>query len=241
MNTHTRKQWFLRGLKMGLPIGAGYLAVSFTLGIAARNAGLNAFQATLTSFLCEASAGEAAGFAVIAANGAYLEMIVMQIVANARYLLMSFALSQKLDRKTGLIERLILGWYLTDEVFGVSISAPGKLCPSYTYGAIVPSCTGWCLGTCLGVIVGNILPAAIVSALSVGLYGMFIAIIIPPSKESKTVLVLVAVSMLSSFAFNRIPWFDGISSGTKTIILTIVIAAAGAILKPVKEDDDHAQ
>ena len=226
---------------MGLPIGLGYLAVSFTLGITARNAGLNAFQATLTSFLCEASAGEAAGFAVIAANGAYLEMIVMQIVANARYLLMSFALSQKLDRKTGLIERLILGWYLTDEVFGVSISAPGKLCPTYTYGAIVPSCIGWSLGTCMGVIVGNILPAAIVSALSVGLYGMFIAIIIPPSKESKTVLVLVAVSMLCSFAFNRIPWFDGISSGTKTIILTLVIAAVGAILKPVKEEDDHAQ
>ena len=226
---------------MGLPIGLGYLAVSFTLGITARNAGLNAFQATLTSFLCNASAGQAAGFAVIAANGAYLEMIVMQIVANARYLLMSFALSQKLDRKTGLIERLILGWYLTDEVFGVSISAPGKLCPTYTYGAIVPSCIGWSLGTCMGVIVGNILPAAIVSALSVGLYGMFIAIIIPPSKESKTVLVLVAVSMLCSFAFNRIPWFDGISSGTKTIILTLVIAAVGAILKPVKEEDDHAQ
>ena len=241
MNTQSRKQWFLRGLRMGLPIGIGYLAVSFTLGIAARNAGLNAFQAALTSFMCEASAGEAAGFAVIAANGAYLEMAVMELVANARYLLMSFALSQKLDAKTGLLHRLILGWYITDEVFGVSISAPGKLCPFYSYGAIVPSCIGWTLGTLLGVIVGNILPASIVSALSVGLYGMFIAIIIPPSKQSRTVLTLVGVSMAASFAFNRIRWFDGISSGTKTIILTVLIAAAGAILKPVREENSDAE
>lgn len=241
MQNYTPRQWFRQGLKMGLPIGLGYLAVSFTLGITARNAGLNAFQATLTSFLCEASAGEAAGFAVIAANGAYLEMIVMQIVANARYLLMSFALSQKLEAKTGLLHRLILGWYITDEVFGVSIGAPGKLCPFYTYGAIVPSCIGWTLGTLFGVVLGNILPAAIVSALSVGLYGMFIAIIIPPSKESKTVLTLVVVSMAASFAFNKIAWFSGISAGTKTIILTILIAAAGAVLKPIKEDADDAK
>ena len=124
-NTLSRKQWFARGLKAGVPIGLGYLAVAFTLGIAARSAGLTAFQATLTSFLINASAGEFVGFTLIGAGASYLEVAVMEAVANARYLLMSFSLSQKLHPKTGLLHRLVIGWYVTDEVFGVSISAPG--------------------------------------------------------------------------------------------------------------------
>lgn len=238
----SRRDWYLRGIRAGVPIGLGYFAVAFTLGIAARNAGLNVFQATLTSLLCNASAGEFVGFTLMAANASYLEMAVMELVANARYLLMSFALSQKLHPTTGLAHRLTIGWYVTDEVFGVSIMAKGRyLEPFYTYGAITMACPGWALGTCLGVITGNILPAAVVSALSVGLYGMFIAIIIPPSRKSRTVLVLVMVSMALSFVFNRLPLFSGISSGTRTIILTVLISTAGAVLKPIKMEEEEKE
>ena len=231
----SNRQWYARGLKAGVPIGLGYLAVAFTLGIAAKNAGLTAFQATLTSFLINASAGEFVGFTLIGAGASYLEVAIMELVANARYLLMSFSLSQKLSPKTGVGHRMLIGWYVTDEVFGVSISAPGYLNPFYTYGAISLACPGWAIGTCLGVIVGNILPASLVSALSVGLYGMFIAIFVPPSKTSKVIGGLVLVSMALSFAFNRIPVFDGISSGVKTIILTVAISAAAALLFPIRE------
>ena len=231
----SNRQWYARGLKAGVPIGLGYLAVAFTLGIAAKNAGLTAFQATLTSFLINASAGEFVGFTLIGAGASYLEVAIMELVANARYLLMSFSLSQKLSPKTGIGHRMLIGWYVTDEVFGVSISAPGYLNPFYTYGAISLACPGWAVGTCLGVIVGNILPASLVSALSVGLYGMFIAIFVPPSKTSKVIGGLVLVSMALSFAFNRIPVFDGISSGVKTIILTVAISAAAALLFPIRE------
>ena len=179
------KAWFARGLRAGVPIGLGYFAVAFTLGIAARSAGLTAFQATLSSLLLNASAGEFVGFTLMSAGAGYLEVAIMEAVANARYLLMSFSLSQKLRPETGLIHRLILGWYVTDEVFGVSISAPGYLNPWYTYGAIALACPGWAAGTCLGVILGNIFPATVVSALSVGLYGMFIAIFIPPARKNK--------------------------------------------------------
>ena len=148
----------------------GYFAVAFTLGIAAKNAGLTAFQATLTSLLINASAGEFVGFTLMAAGAGYLEVAVMELVANARYLLMSFSLSQKLRPETGMLHRMLIGWYVTDEVFGVSISAPGYLNPYYTYGAVALACPGWALGTCLGVLMGNILPAAVVRALSVGLY-----------------------------------------------------------------------
>ena len=237
----SNRQWYARGLKAGVPIGLGYLAVAFTLGIAAKNAGLTAFQATLTSFLINASAGEFVGFTLIGAGASYLEVAIMELVANARYLLMSFSLSQKLSPKTGIGHRMLIGWYVTDEVFGVSISAPGYLNPFYTYGAISLACPGWAIGTCLGVIVGNILPASLVSALSVGLYGMFIAIFVPPSKTSKVIGGLVLISMALSFAFNRIPVFDGISSGIKTIILTVAISAAAALLFPIREVKKDAE
>ena len=237
----SNRQWYARGLKAGVPIGLGYLAVAFTLGIAAKNAGLTAFQATLTSFLINASAGEFVGFTLIGVGASYLEVAIMELVANARHLLMSFSLSQKLSPKTGIGHRMLIGWYVTDEVFGVSISAPGYLNPFYTYGAISLACPGWAIGTCLGVIVGNILPASLVSALSVGLYGMFIAIFVPPSKTSKVIAGLVLVSMALSFAFNRIPVFDGISSGIKTIILTVAISAAAALLFPIREVKKDAE
>ena len=227
--------WYKRGLKAGIPIGLGYLAVAFTLGISARTAGLNALQATLTSFLINASAGEFVGFTLIAAGAGYLEVAIMEAVANARYLLMSFSLSQKLRPETSTLHRMLIGWYVTDEVFGVSISAPGYLNPFYTYGAISLACPGWAIGTCLGVIMGNILPASVVSALSVGLYGMFIAIFVPPCRQSKTIMKIVLISMLASCAFAMIPLFGGISSGIKTIILTVAISAAAAVLAPVKE------
>ena len=237
----SNRQWYARGLKAGVPIGLGYLAVAFTLGIAAKNAGLTAFQATLTSFLINASEGEFVGFTLIGAGASYLEVAIMELVANARYLLMSFSLSQKLSPKTGVGHRMLIGWYVTDEVFGVSISAPGYLNPFYTYGAISLACPGWAIGTCLGVIVGNILPASLVSALSVGLYGMFIAIFVPPSKTSKVIGGLVLVSMALSFAFNRIPVFNGVSSGVKTIILTVAISAAAALLFPIREVKKDAE
>ena len=234
------KAWFARGLRAGVPIGLGYFAVAFTLGIAARSAGLTAFQATLSRLLLNASAGEFVGFTLMSAGAGYLEVAIMEAVANARYLLMSFSLSQKLRPETGLIHRLILGWYVTDEVFGVSISAPGYLNPWYTYGAIALACPGWAAGTCLGVILGNIFPASVVSALSVGLYGMFIAIFVPPARESRTIRGLVLVSMGLSFFVNRASMFAGVSSGIKTILLTVILSAAAAILFPIREAKNDA-
>ena len=231
----SNRRSYVRGLKAGIPIGLGYFAVGFTLGIAARTAGFTALQAGLTSFLINASAGEFVGFSLIAAGAGYLEVAVMELVANARYLLMSFALSQKLRPETGMVHRLILGWYVTDEVFGVSIAEQGYLNPWYSYGAISLACPGWACGTILGVVMGNMLPASAVSALSVGLYGMFMAVFVPAAKESRVVRALVIISMGLSFAFARIPLFDGISSGIKTIVLTVVISAAAAVLAPIRE------
>jgi len=234
------KSWFLRGMRDGLPIGLGYMAVAFTLGIAARNAGLTAFQATLASLLNNASAGEYAGFKVIEENAGYLAMVAMIVIANARYLLMSCALAQKISPRTGLIHRMLVGFEVTDEVFGISIAVPGMLNPWYTYGAMSMAVPGWAIGTCFGVIMGNALPANVVSALSVGLFGMFIAIIVPPMRKSKVLAGLVPLSMLCSYVFSKLDPFASMSSGMRVIILTVALSAGAAILFPVKEDEHAA-
>ena len=231
-----RKQ-FTRGLRTGIPISLGYLAVSFTMGITAKNAGLTAFQATLTSLLVNASAGQYAAFTMMAANSGFLELAIMEAVTNARYILMSCALSQKLPSTAKLWQRMTIGFNVNDEIFGMAIAEPDKLNPYYYFGMMAIAMPGWALGTFLGTSVGNILPASAVSALSVGLYGMFLAVIIPASKKSKIILGVVIVSMAASFAMEVIPFFGFITSGTRTILLTVVIASAAAILFPVKEEE----
>lgn len=231
-----RKQ-FARGLRTGIPISLGYLAVSFTMGITAKNAGLTAFQATLTSLLVNASAGQYAAFTMMAVNSGFLELAIMEAVTNARYILMSCALSQKLPSTAKLWQRMTIGFNVNDEIFGMAIAEEDKLNPYYYFGMMAIAMPGWALGTFLGTSVGNILPASAVSALSVGLYGMFLAVIIPASKKSKIILGVVIVSMAASFAMEVIPLFSAIASGTRTIILTVVIASAAAVLFPVKEEE----
>ena len=235
----TKKQWLLRGMRAGIPISLGYFAVALSLGIAARNAGFSAMQATLTSFLINASAGEYIGFTLISAGAGYLEVLIMEAVANARYLLMSCALSQKLPPKTSTAKRLLLGYCITDEVFGASIAVEGNVDPLFTYGAMMIAVPGWSLGTLCGVLLGSVLPVGVLSALSVSLYGMFISVFIPEARRNKIVAALVLVSFAASFAFMKIPLFDGISEGIKIIILTVVISLAAAIIFPVKEEGEN--
>lgn len=231
---------FRMGMRAGIPVCLGYFAVAFALGITAGSAGLSPLQATVASLLANASAGEYAAFTVIAGNGPYWEMALMMLVANARYLLMSCAFSQKLDSALPVRHRFFLAFDLTDELFGLSMSYPGKLNPFYTYGMMLVSIPGWAAGTCLGVIMGDVLPSSVVSALGVGLYGMFLAIIVPPARKSKVIGGVVLVSMLCSFAASRAPFFSALSGGTRIILLTVVIAAAAALLFPVKEEDHAA-
>lgn len=234
----SNKSVFVEGMKDGIPIGLGYFAVAFSLGIMATKAGLTATTGFLTSLLINASAGEYAGFTVMAENAAYVTMIVITVVVNARYLLMSCALSQKFDPKTPFFHRLGVGFYLTDEIFGITVARSGYLNPFYTYGAALIASPMWAAGTGIGIIMGNVLPLRVVSALSVALFGMFLAIIIPPGRKNKVVLGVVLVSFAGSFAFQHLPVVSAMSSGTRTLILTIVIAAAAAVLFPVKEEEE---
>ena len=229
-----RRRDFLAGVRDGVPIGLGYLAVAFSLGIAARSAGLNAFQGFLISLLNNASAGEYAAFTVIAADSGFVEMALITLITNARYLLMSCSLSQKFSPDTPLYHRLLVGYDVTDELFGIAIARPGYLDPFYSYGAFVPAIPGWAIGTALGVTAGSILPARVVSALSVALFGMFLAIIIPPARRSRIVAGLVLAGFAASWAAGKLPVISGFSGGTRTIVLTVLLAGIAALLFPVQ-------
>ena len=232
-----RRTWFLKGMRAGIPISLGYFAVSLALGIAAKNAGISSWQAALTSLLINASAGEYAGFTLIAAGATYLEVAVMEAVANARYLLMSASLSQKLKSGVPIWQRLLLGFTVTDEIFGTSIALPVALDPFFTYGTFCVATVGWTSGTFVGVVLGDILPFTVISALSVGLYGMFISIFIPEARKNRVVLGLVAVSFAASFACAYLPIVSKISEGVRVIILTVVISLVAALLFPIKDDE----
>lgn len=230
-----RKQWFFKGMRAGIPISLGYFAVSIALGIAAKKAGIPSLAAALTSLLINASAGEHVGFTLIAAGASFIEITVMEAIANARYLLMSAALSQKLKPNVGIFQRLLLGFTVTDEIFGISIGLPVPLDPCFTIGAFCVATLGWTSGTYLGAILGGILPPFVLSALGVGLYGMFVSVFVPEAKKNKIVAALVCISFAASAAFTYIPYLNLLDEGIRVIILTVVISLLAAIFFPIKD------
>lgn len=232
---------FKQGLKDGIPIGLGYLAVSFSLGIAAKTAGLTPMQGFVVSLLCMASAGEYVGFLSIAAGAAYIEIAMATLIANARYLLMSTAMSQRMESKLSIKHRILMAFGITDELFGIAIARPGYLNPYYSYGAFITSAFPWALGTSLGIIAGNMLPARLVSAFSVALYGMFLAVIIPPAKKDKIIAGLIIICFGASYVATQLPILKDFTDGTRTIILTVVIASLAAILFPKEVTDEETQ
>lgn len=233
------KKEFLEGLRDGLPIGLGYFAVAFSLGIVAQKAGVGAFQGFFASFFNMASAGEYALFTSIASKVSFLEIAIITLVVNARYLLMSCVFSQHFDENTKPIHRFLVGFGVTDEIFGITIARKGKIQPFYNYGAIIISLLLWSIGTSLGIIAGNFLPQSIVSALSVALYGMFLAIIVPPAKKNIVIAIGVLVSFGVSYCFSVLPYIKNLSSGNRTIIVTVLISAILALIKPIKTEEEY--
>lgn len=228
---------FKAGLKDGVPIGLGYLAVSFTFGIMAKGAGLTILEAVVLSLTNLTSAGQFAGLGIITAGSSLVEMALTQLIINLRYCLMSCSLSQKLDSKMPHFHRFLMAYGVTDEIFGVSVCKNGILSPYFSYGLMAMAVPGWTIGTLLGAVSGSLLPTRLLSALNVALYGMFLAVIIPPAREKKVLRIVIPVSMALSFLFTLIPVLKDISSGFKIIILTFIMAGAAAYLFPVKEEE----
>lgn len=227
---------FRKGMYHGIPIGLGYLSVSFGFGIMAVKSGLSAFAAAVISAVNLTSAGQAAGVGIIAAGGSLIEMALVQLTINLRYSLMGLSLSQKLDRSFSLPHRLVASFGITDEIFAVSAGQKEKLTPWYMYGMILVAFSGWVAGTVLGASAGQLLPPDVTAALTIMLYGMFIAIIVPPARKEKSVFAAVAAAALISVLFRYV--FTAVSGGFAVIISAIAASAVTALIFPVKDEED---
>lgn len=225
---------FVRGMAHGVPIMLGYLSVSFGFGILAVRLGLPVLGAVAISATNLTSAGQAAGVEIIAAGGTLLEMALTQLVINLRYALMGFSLSQKLDETFTTPHRLLVSFGITDEIYAVAISQPERLTATYMLGLILTPMLGWITGTALGAAAGQLLPAVVSDAMGIVLYGMFLAIIVPPSRKDKRVLLVVLLAAAVSCLFRYL--LPAVSGGFAVIVSALAASVAGALLCPVGEE-----
>lgn len=229
---------FKTGFKDGLPIGLGYLSVSFAFGVQASLVGVPWFMALFISMTNLTSAGQLAGLSIIAAAGTLLEIVATQVIINARYFLMSLSLSQKLDGSFSIGHRLFCSAFVTDEIFAVASAKAHPFGRKYYYGLIILPYLGWTIGTLLGAVAGDVLPVNITSALGIALYAMFIAIIIPPCLSNKNVIPAVLFGAGFSCLLYFVPIFSAISSGLKVIISALSSALITALIFPIKIEED---
>ena len=232
-------QNYFRGVRAGIPIGLGYLSVSFGLGILAVSMGMHVWQAVLISMVTLTSAGQLSGIHTMCVPGQYMEMLISQLTINVRYSFMSICLSQKTDAKFKGIYRLLLGFFMTDEIFAVA-STEKRVSRSYFLGLAAAPYIGWTSGTLLGALLGDILPERVMGALCLAIYAMFVAIVIPEVRAEKTLGIVVGVSVLLSTAFYYLPILNNISSGLAVTVCAIVAAVLGAWFFPKKEEEEES-
>lgn len=228
---------YKNGVHAGLPVGLGYFSVSFGFGAMAVAQGLKALDATLISATNLTSAGQFAGLTLIVAMGTLWEMIVTQVVINSRYSLMSLALSQRMGERIGFFPRLFIAFFNTDEIFALAMARKEPLTVPFLLGLGALPFFGWTGGTLLGALAGSVLPGDIRAALGVMLYGMFIAIVVPPAKQEKPVLITLILSLIFSCLFSWVPAVKTVSAGISIVICTVAAAAIAAVLFPVTEEE----
>ena len=232
------KEEFKQGIKDGIPICLGYFSVSMAVGLTAVKAGLPIWAAVLISFSNLTSAGQYAGIGIMAAGGGALELMITTLTINMRYFLMSLSVSQKVDDKFNIPKRMIAAFGITDEVFAVSMQRKKDLSFIYMVGLILTPLLGWTLGTLTGAVAADLLPKIVSNAMGIAIYGMFIAIIVPPSRENPKVFFAVALAIVASFIFTYVPVIKELTSGWKIIIIAVVVSALAAFLFPIKEAEE---
>ena len=228
---------YTTGVRRGLPVGVGYFSVSFGFGAMAAAQGIKALNATLISMTNLTSAGQFAGLTLILAGAGIWEMILTMLVINSRYALMSLALSQRMGGKIGLLPRFFIAFFNTDEIFALAMAEKSPLSTSFMMGLGLTPILGWTAGTLCGALAGSVLPLSVRTALGVMLYGMFIAIVVPPAKQERPVLITALIALVLSCLFKWVPGLNAVSAGISIVICTVVAAAICAWAFPVEEEE----
>ena len=239
MNSIQDKKDFKLGLKRGIPICLGYLSVSFTFGLLAVNGGIPVWLAIFISLSNLTGAGQFACLSLMIGGTTYIEIALTTLIINLRYTLMSISLSQKVDEKITTLQRMIFGYAITDEVFSVASVEQGAVTFPYMLGLMTLPIVGWVGGTTLGALICSNLPAAVSNAMGIAIYGMFIAIMVPPMKGSKAISLVVVLAVVLHLILYYTPCLSFISSGFRAIIAALIAATIGALLFPQKEEENH--
>lgn len=224
------------GLRRGLPVGMGYFSVSFGFGAMAVSQGVRAWEAALISLTNLTSAGQFAGLTVIVAAAGLWELVLTQLIINSRYALMSLALGQRMGQEIGLLPRLVIAFFNTDEIFALAMARQEKLTVPYLLGLATLPILGWTIGTLCGGLAGAVLPATIGTALGVMLYGMFVAIVVPAAKADWRIFIAALLAMALSCCLAWIPALARISQGLAIVVCTVAAAAVCAAAFPVDEE-----
>lgn len=232
---------FLEGIRDGIPICLGYFSVSVAFGMTSVLAGMPLWAAVLISLTNLTSAGQFAGANLMIAGGGMAELGLTTLIINIRYFLMSLSVSQKVERRMSMKQRLAVSFGITDEIFAVSMQHKGDLSAAYMAGLILTPVIGWTGGTLVGGAATSVMPEALASALGIALYGMFIAVIVPPAREERSVLFTVILAIMASLAFTYLPGLKKLSGGWVIIIITIVVSAVAAWLFPRDTDEEEAK
>ena len=230
-----KRNEFINGIKDGIPICLGYFSVSMAFGIAAVKGGIPAWAATLTSLSNVTSAGQFAGINIMLALGSLIELAITTLIINMRYFLMSLSVSQKVDSSMKLWQRFLVSFGITDEIFAVSMRHIRPLTAIYMAGLILTPVMGWTAGTAVGALATSVMPPSLSSAMGIALYGMFLALIIPPARENTKIMAAVLTAIGASLLFAYAPVLKNISNGWSIIIITVLVSALCATFFPVEE------
>ncbi|MBR5712049.1 MAG: AzlC family ABC transporter permease [Lachnospiraceae bacterium] len=234
-NSKARRSDWNEGLRHGFPIACGYFFVSFTFGILGATLGFRWWETVLISMTNLTSAGQIAGVKTIAAGGSVFELALSQFIINLRYSLMGISLSQNMSEDVSGPRRMLLGFGITDEIYGVAASRRTPVTTPYFVGLMTLPYAGWTLGTLGGAVLGDVLPKAVTNVMTLAIYGMFIAIVVPAAKESRKVLFVALAAAAVSCLMYYAPVLKEVSVGFAIIVSAVVAAAVGAWLFPVED------
>lgn len=232
------KSSFIKGIIDGMPICLGYISVAFAFGIFATESGLGVFETLFISMTNVTSAGQLAAVPIITAGGSLAELAVCQVIINLRYALMSTSLSQKMDKSVRLFDRFVIAFVNTDEVFAVASGKSHNVKRNYMYGLILAPYLGWSIGTLIGSLAGNILPASVVSALGIAIYGMFVAIVVPEMKENTKTAMAVTLAVALNCAFEFGTLLQRVPDGFAVIICAVTVSLLFAFAFPIEVKED---
>jgi len=216
------------GLSNGAPIALGYLPVAVTFGILGRQAGLSVAEVTGMSAWVYAGASQFLAVKMIASGVGFFEIVLATFILNFRHFLMSTVLARKIEgSKPGVTA---LSYWVTDETFVVAslharpegLSALGFLTMALT------AYMSWLAGTFLGGMFAALIPVRIVDGMGIGLYALFIALLIPSARKHWRFALVAAASALTAWGLSGL--LPGLSEGWTLIAATLGVSALGTLL-----------